>query len=188
MNRNLTALKEVAAFLKGRNLKYALIGGLAVGCRGQARFTKDVDISCWVDLGDELAFINAVLEKFSARMEDAAAFAISFRTLVIEASNGVPIDLALACFPFEEEMLSRATSVKIQAGLAINVLTAEDLILTKAMAGRSQDWIDIQGIYDRCGPDLDNAAIESRVLAVAELIDTDEILTRLQECREKAEE
>ena len=174
------------SLLEGRDLKYALIGGLAVGCRGQARYTKDVDLSVWVDLGDEPDFIKAVLKKFPARMEDAAAFALSSRTLLIEASNGVAIDLALAFFPFEEKMLSRATRVKIQAGLTVKVLSAEDLIVTKAMASRPQDWIDVQGVFDRAGQALDFTAIQDRIRLLAEFIDLGDVLPRLEVCRQKA--
>lgn len=40
MNRIFAALKEVVDFLEARNQKYALIGGLAVGCRSQRTNTR----------------------------------------------------------------------------------------------------------------------------------------------------
>lgn len=188
MNRILKALKEVVIHLEERKQRYALIGGLAVGCRGQARATKDVDLSVWVELGEEGVVIADLLSRFSARIEGAEGLALSHRILVLEASNRVPIDIALASFPFEEEMIGRASPVAIQPKLVVSVLSPEDLVVSKALAGRSIDWFDIQGVFDRMGPRLDYHAIVLRLQSLGELVDLGEVLPKLAECRAKSED
>lgn len=188
MNRILKALKEIVNYLEERKLKYALIGGLAVGCRGQARATKDVDLFVWVELGEERAVIADLLGRFPARIEEADGLALSHRILVLEASNKVPVDIALASFPFEEEMIGRATPVAIQPKLVVSVLSPEDLVVSKALAGRSIDWFDIQGVFDRLGPQLDYEAIISRLRSLGELVDLREVLPKLAECKAKSDD
>ena len=45
MNRLFEAAKEVADFMTEREWRFCVIGGLAVVCWGEARFTQDADIA-----------------------------------------------------------------------------------------------------------------------------------------------
>jgi hypothetical protein len=180
------ALKEIGRFLDELGQPYAVIGGIAAGCRGQPRTTNDVDLTMWVELGKEQEVIASVLKKFPALIDNPAEFAMVNRILVIQATNGVVIDLALASYPFEEAMLRRATRVKLAKGLTVPVLTAEDVVVTKSLAGRDIDWFDIQGVFDRLGPKLDYPAILERLREISELIDYSEVAARLDQVRKQS--
>src|SRR5205823_13018923 len=59
--------------------------------------------------GGEEPFIEELLTKFVARIEDAANFARSRRVLLLRSHSGVGIDIALGGLPFEEEVVGRST-------------------------------------------------------------------------------
>ena len=50
-----------------------------------------------------------ILKEFSPRITDAGAFAERTRVLLVTASNGIDIDVALGWTPFEANMLARAS-------------------------------------------------------------------------------
>jgi hypothetical protein len=49
MSRIETALRAVVAALEARQVRFALVGGLAVSARTEPRFTRDVDIAVAVE-------------------------------------------------------------------------------------------------------------------------------------------
>jgi hypothetical protein len=178
----------VVAFLDEHGFRYALIGGLAASCRGQARATSDIDLVVWVELGEEREIIEAVLERFRSRVEDPEIYSLHNRILLFEATNHVSVDLALASFPHEEAMIERATKFKFKPRLSAKVLTPEDLIVTKIIGGRDIDWFDIQGIFDRLGPKLDDQSLTERLKSISEMIDLEDTLSRLEVCRQKSKD
>lgn len=143
------AAAEVEAAIQRLGLPYCIIGGLAVVYWGVPRATQDVDISLWVGLGRERKVAAQLLEQFESRFPDAVEFAVESRMLLLRASNGTPIDIALAAFPLEERIIERSSVCRLQPGLALRLISAEDLIISKAIAGRPRDWDDIRGIIDR---------------------------------------
>lgn len=54
----------------------------------------------------------------------------------------------------EEEFIARARRVSV-SGVVVPVLSPEDLIVTKVLAGRPKDLEDIRGIVSKRGKDLD---------------------------------
>jgi len=43
------ALRDIALRLQAMGVRFALVGGLAVSIRGEARFTRDVDLALIAD-------------------------------------------------------------------------------------------------------------------------------------------
>ena len=150
---------------------FCIIGGLAVVYWGTPRSTQDVDISLAVPLGDERIVADALLKHFAARIDEAADFAQESRVLLVQASNGVPIDVAFAGFPLEQAMIERSRMCELQPGLSLRLMTAEDLIITKAIAARPQDVLDIRGIIDRQQSRLNRSHIESELRSFCDLIE-----------------
>lgn len=58
------------------------------------------------------------------------------RVVPARASNGVPVDLALGGFPFEERAVERATDFTVTDDVRLRTCSAEDLVVFKAFAGR----------------------------------------------------
>ncbi|HLK15358.1 MAG TPA: hypothetical protein VKT78_11175, partial [Fimbriimonadaceae bacterium] len=68
----------------------------------------------------------------------------------------------------------------LSEGVKLRVVSAEDLILMKAFAGRLQDWADIEKVIERQGKTLDRALILRVAEGLAELKDDDRLVPELE--------
>src|SRR5580700_1653612 len=106
----LEAARGLQIFLEERNWRFAIIGGLALLRWGESRFTRDVDVSLFCGFGREDEFIAPFLDSgYRGRISDAAGFARTNLVLLLEAPNGVPVDIALAGLAFEESVVDRSS-------------------------------------------------------------------------------
>ena len=87
MNGIFEAAAEVQGFLEARQWRFAIIGGLAVLRWGEPYTTQDVDVSLLCGFGNEGDYVEEILVHFSARIENAAEFALANRVILIQASN-----------------------------------------------------------------------------------------------------
>ncbi len=149
------AADELLAYLAQLDRPACLIGGMAVGRWGEPRATQDVDATVFADFGEELALLDALLRKFRSRDASPRERAQIGRLALLEASNGVRLDVSFAAFPFEREVLDRASRWPIAPGLSLPTCSAEDLVIYKLVAGRLQDIADIDGIVRRQAGQLD---------------------------------
>jgi predicted nucleotidyltransferase len=170
---------DFQTFLESRDTNFAFIGGVANLAWGAARFTHDVDLTVFTGFIDEIAFIDDVLASYRGRFEDAASFALKARVLLLIGKNNIPIDVGLAGFPYEEQALSRATYKQFSGNDELRVISAEDLILMKAFAGRLHDWADIEKVVERQGGGLNRGLILELAPELAELKDDPELVRRL---------
>ena len=185
MNGLLEAAKEFQDFFAERGWRFCFVGGLAVLRWGRPRSTQDVDVELLTGFGGEDAYIGPLLERFSSRIEDAAAFALENRTLLLEATNGVPVDVVLGAVPFEERAVARATLHEFLPGVSLLTCSAEDLVVFKAFAGRPIDWFDIEGVLARCGPNLDWDYVLAQLRPLCEAKEEPATIARLEEMRKK---
>lgn len=187
MNPVFEAADELQRFLAQRQWRFCIIGGLAVARWGEPRATRDVDITLFAGFGDEEPFVEQLLAHFQARVPDPAAFALAHRVVLLLASNGTPVDLALGGLPFEERVVGRATPFEFAPGLFLTTCSAEDLVVLKAFADRPRDWADLDGVVVRQGDQLDWPYIVAQLEPLCQLKEAPEILTRLDEVRRAAE-
>ena len=171
---------DFQAFLESKGANFAFIGGVANLVWGSIRFTHDVDVTVFTGFVGEAEFIADVLAHYRGRHPDTAAFALQARVLLLFGKNDIPIDIGLAGFPYEEQALERATYEPVLGNMRLRVISAEDLILTKAFAGRLQDWADIEKVIDRGGDLLNRDLILSVAVGLAELKDDPELLPNLR--------
>ncbi len=143
--------------------------------------TRDVDLTIVAGFGAETAVIDPLLERFAPRLDDARAFALRYRVLLLRAANTVPIDIALGALPFEERAAHRATRWAVQDDLAVPTCGPEDLVVHKVFAGRDQDWLDAAGVIERRRDALDRQLIKSELAPLLELKGATPALTRLDE-------
>ncbi len=168
MNRILEAAIELQEFLNRQGWQFCIIGGLAVLRWGKPRTTQDVDVSLFVEFGRENELIEQVLKKFKARIAGAHAFAIDSKVILAESSRGIAVDIALAQFDFEKAIIERATQFQYAPGVELLTVSAEDLVVLKAFAGREQDWQDVAGII-ACNSELDIAFVQNELKKLVEL-------------------
>lgn len=177
MNTLAQAASEVCAFMAAHRWEYCVIGGLAVQRWGEPRTTLDADITLLTGWGEEEGYVTAILERFESRIPDGHAFALARRVLLIRASNGKDVDIALGALPFEAGMVRRAVPVEFAPGLDLPCCTAEDLFVMKAFAARPRDWLDAESIVVRQGR-LDGAYIIEHLTSLCELKAAPDILER----------
>ncbi len=176
----LVAAQEIQDFCERLKWKFCIIGGLAVQRWAEPRLTQDIDLTVITGFGLEERFIDALLQQFKARRGDAKEFALSFRVLLLEASNGVPLDISLGAMPFEENIIKRATKFQYYRNIKLLTCSAEDLIILKAFANRAKDWIDIDSTLKRQAEKLNIAIIREELAPLIELKEEPEILERLE--------
>jgi hypothetical protein len=68
----------------------------------------------------------------------------------------------------------------VEPGRRLNICSAEDLIIHKALAWRPQDLADIQGVIDRQGDRLDVRYIRSWLGQFSKALDDAELLERFE--------
>lgn len=180
MNQQEAAAWEIHSFLTGIEIPYAIIGGLAVQWWGEPRLTKDVDLTVVAPLDDPDRFIRQVADAFAPRIVNVVAFARRNRVILVQASNGCPLDISMGLPGYEEEVMQRAVEFALEPGKRVRICSAEDLIIHKAIAGRPQDVRDIEGIVYRQRDGLDVSTIRRWLRIFDELLDTHEVAERFE--------
>lgn len=169
MNALFAAAVDFQAFCATRGWRSSVIGGVAVQRWGDPRQTRDVDLTLLTGLGGEEAFIDPILEQYTARIADARRFALERRVLLVETSAGIPLDISLGGLPYEAVVVERSTPFEVEPGVSLSTCSAEDLVILKAFAGRPQDWIDVEGVIVRQGPALDRRLVLTDVRPLLDL-------------------
>lgn len=179
MNPLFAAAAEIEGVCADQRWDFCFIGGLAVLRWGEPRLTRDVDLTIMTGFGGEERIVDALLCWFVGRMPDSRAFALRHRTLLLTASNTVPLDVALGALPFEQRATQRATAWSVGDGVSLTTCSAEDLVVHKVFAGRDRDWLDLAGIVARRGHQLDQTLIWQEAMPLLELKQTPESAERL---------
>ncbi len=187
MNLLFAAASEIFGFVEQQGWNACLIGGLAAIRWGQPRLTEDVDVSLFSGFGNEAEFIDSILQRFSGRRENMREFALVNRVLLVKAGNDTEIDIGLAAFPFEEEVINRATPFEFQPGAVFPTMSAEDVIVSKAFASRPLDWKDVEGVIVRQMGNLEWALVKRELTRLCALIDDETALRTLEALKLKLE-
>jgi hypothetical protein len=112
MNTLLEAALGLQDLLDSWNWRFCVIGGIAVLRWGEARFTRDVDLTLLTGYGHEDYFILPLPGAgYQCRLSDTAEFARRGRVLLVTAPNGVSVDIALAALPFEAQAIRTCSAV-----------------------------------------------------------------------------
>ncbi|MBI4507015.1 MAG: nucleotidyl transferase AbiEii/AbiGii toxin family protein [Chloroflexi bacterium] len=172
----LSVAAEVGAFLEELAVPYAIIGGLAAQHWGEPRFTRDVDVAVLAPSAQEAALLEALAARFQPRLPDALAFARRHRVLLLQARDGTPIDVSLAIPGYEEEVMRRAVVADLPGLRTVRLVSAEDLIIHKCVAGRPRDIEDVERVLSRQGRAIDRPYVRRWLRAFAPLVTTHEVL------------
>ena len=142
------ALADARDLLQAGGFPFAVIGGLCVLVRGEARFTQDIDVVIAAEPQDALILLSHLDESgFQPVLEeDAAEFLMRAYMLPLRhGQTGLTVDIAIGAMGFERQLIQRAEEIRL-GSLLLPVATAEDLILMKLIAGRPRDVEDVEGI------------------------------------------
>jgi len=146
----LAALRNAWNALLPLHVPIALLGGLAMGAWKRPRFTKDVDL---------LIAIGEPRSREALHLLTAAGFRCERPQPVIRVAENrfiqlhydppgsmleVQLDLLLATTPFHEQALTRRVALpESELGFEVFVVSCEDLIVLKLIAGRILDRVDV---------------------------------------------
>jgi hypothetical protein len=165
------AVESLADAFAARSVRHALIGGLAISMRGRPRLTQDIDFL--VDVRQIV--LPGLLDDLIARgfsLEPAVVIKEYVRENITAFSFGpVRIDWLKPVLPFYSRAIADASPLEWSEGHSIHVATAEGLILTKMVAFRPQDQMDIDTllIANRDSIDVDLIRAEWSPFAATEV-------------------
>ncbi|MFN0145120.1 MAG: nucleotidyltransferase [Dehalococcoidia bacterium] len=158
----------------------AVIGGIATGALGKARFTKDIDLAVALDNDNLEDFLRVAQERrFEPRVADVVAFAKQARVLLLrDLSTGIEVDLALRGIPFHDELIDNAIRVPL-LGRMVPVAAAQYIVVSKAITPRPQDHVDVTSVLE-ANPQIDIAWVRARLTEFAEVLEDPEIVPRFE--------
>jgi hypothetical protein len=153
------AVESLADAFAARSVRHALIGGLAISMRGRPRFTQDIDFLVDVTQIALPGLLDDLIERgFS--LEAAVVIKEYVREHITAFSFGpVRIDWLKPVLPFYSRAIADASPLDWSEGHTIRVATAEGLILTKMVAFRPQDQMDIDTLLTANRDAMDVALI-----------------------------
>jgi hypothetical protein len=170
-------LAALAGALSRQRVRWYLFGAQAVIVWGRPRLTADVDVTIRMDPEEpELLVSNLAAVGFALRVDTAGDFVRRTRVLpFVHGSTGLPLDVVLAGPGLEELFLSRAVPVTM-GDVVVPVISPEDLIATKLLAGRPKDIGDVRGILRERLSDLDLEVIRSTLTVLEDALGQSELL------------
>lgn len=121
MIENETAAEEVHQILTELQLPYVIIGGMAIQKWGEARFTKDLDLTIFIPIEDQETVLPLLESKLPPRKENAVEFALKHRIYLAQTVDGFEVDVSLGLPGYEEEMLGNAVDYVTQTGKTVRM-------------------------------------------------------------------
>jgi predicted nucleotidyltransferase len=145
--------------VEGR-VEFLLIGGVAVGYHGHVRATKDVDVVPAPDR-DNLERLAEVLRRLEAEVEgaedfdrgelpdplDPAVLELGGNWILVTRLGRLDIMQWIGEWPLWEELSPAAIDDAI-GDLPMRIVSYEDLVRLKELAGRPEDLADLQRLRE----------------------------------------
>jgi len=130
--------------------------------------------------------LNKAVETFKPRIPDAVEFAVKHRVLLLETKEGIPIDISLGIPGYEEEAWRNSIEVEFPPFGKLRLISAEDLIIHKCVAGRARDVEDVVNILVKQQLQLDVERIKSLLQSFREIIEEHDPLSLFEEAFKQA--
>ena len=161
--RNL--IEEIGPYIEA--LPHALIGGLAVSYYANPPVTVDVDFLVEASIGEIVNQIRPLREKgwsagemiFTDRRKGFPRRGISLRRrprMIVDL-------LATGEDEYLQSIVHRAKLTEVQDGVPLLVISPEDLIVLKSLAGRDKDVEDVVSLTSTLGEKLDREYIDQKI-------------------------
>ena len=145
----LKTLDKILKTVSKEHIPVMFMGGIAVSLWGQPRTTYDIDAVIGISGSEKDKFLlEASKQNFTYDKKNPVKIIqkSAFITLASSVKNRkIYVDLFLASGEYQRVALSRRKEISI-FGRTLPVISAEDLILYKLLAGRTKDIDDIREI------------------------------------------
>lgn len=137
-----------------------VIGGQAVLMYGEARQTKDIDVTLGIDV-DQYELMHTAVKELELEIlpDDIEQFIQQTRVLpTLELESGIRVDFIFSFSPYERQAIRRAHDIDMQKE-PVRFATMEDVIIHKLIAGRARDIEDIKSMLIKA-PEYESEYIE----------------------------
>jgi predicted nucleotidyltransferase len=131
--------------LQQAEIPHAFGGAIALAYYGIPRDTHDVDVNIALNADQCARVLDALSTIFTIADREKAERDIIHTAQTRLRWDMVPIDLFFTDTPFHDSLATRTREVDY-VGTTIPIISAEDLIVCKALFNRSKDWPDIESI------------------------------------------
>lgn len=176
----LVAFADVA---KRLGLRWYVFGAQAVNLYGFPRATADLDLTVDLEgISAQMLLDKLVSAGFVARFADAAFIAATRVIPIVHRASKLPVDVVLAGPGLEERFLDEVTLHAI-GRRKIPVISVENLIVTKVLAGRPKDLEDIRELCATRGDSLDVVHVVELLALLENALDEHDLLDRFAKLR-----
>jgi hypothetical protein len=158
-------IKAISSIFGKHQVRYAIVGGIAILAWGIPRTTFNVDVVVAL-FPAQIEGIITDFAKYGFTVPKDAARRLG-RGLAVKLGYGVfSVDLRISSFTIDEQAIRRARRIKV-SGQTIPIASREDLIIYKLASFGYQDRADIEGILHRHRRiDFDYVAESAKQLAI----------------------
>jgi predicted nucleotidyltransferase len=136
--------KDMLQCLLEEKVRFLLVGAYAVAVYGYPRATKDIDIFVRAASENASSLMRA-LSRFGAPLSDVTESDFSTEGIVFQIGSSprrIDILTRISGVDFEQAYANRQTI--FVEGMALPVISLEDLIANKRATGRAQDLADVE--------------------------------------------
>ncbi len=176
------ALEALASALRQASLRWYVFGAQAAIVYGRPRLTADIDVTVDAGLKGWRGLVASLGQAgLASRSPDLEEFVGRTRVIpLVHEPTGIPVDLVLAGpMGLEQEFLARARMVDL-GGARVPVISPEDLVASKILAGRPRDLEDVRGILREMAEHLDLERIRELLLRLEQALDRSDLLPELE--------
>jgi len=149
----------IEAALRAARIPHAFGGAIALAYYATPRATIDIDVNVFVDARRSDSVLSALERLGVAPPTEAEATRLRRDGQVRLRWGSTPIDLFFSYDAFHDACMERRRAQPFGPGETIHVLSAEDLVVFKAIFDREKDWRDIAELAFAAGGELDGAWI-----------------------------
>jgi hypothetical protein len=143
------ALSDLITDFNRRGVAYALAGGWAYSALVEPRATTDIDLLILLEQPSREHVQSLVSSLFDSTVIHPAPMVFQgisiWRVVGIRSDQEVIVDLLLADSAYLQTALARTRTVPF-GSLLVPILTLEDLVILKTLAGRLQDRADLEKV------------------------------------------
>lgn len=172
---------ELQQVLQAHGIQFCFIGGVPLQLWGEVRQTTDIDLTIFCELGTEPDILPVLNGYLNPRIEDSRDVFLLGRMYLGRSPKGTQVDISIGFTPYERRMMERAVDQDYGVGVPLHICSAVDLTVMKTLAGRGQDWVDIQRIIQRSGESMDWDLVYEELAPLLEMAGRDENLPRLKQ-------
>lgn len=180
-------LRDLSGVLSRWGGRWFLFGAQAVNVWGSPRLTADVDVTVLLTPREPAAFVHDMLKSgFGLRVDDEEFVARTSVLPFVHRRTRMPLDVVLAGSGLEEQFALRARQVDV-GGVEVPVLSPEDLLVAKILAGRPKDLEDAAGVLRARRTSLDLDLVRSLLAELEDALGQSDLLSALEELLAEAD-